>query len=101
MVVKAGVAIVGLPFTLLTEPGDQVKVEAPKAFKVDVLPAQIVNGLPVVVIVGVATTVKVTVVKLEQPKALFPETLYIVVTLGFAFTTEPVAELREVNGDQV
>ena len=45
---------------------------APKAVRVEVLPAQIAVGLAKPVTVGVGTTANVKVVKLVQPKGLVP-----------------------------
>jgi hypothetical protein len=46
-------------------------------------------------------TVTVTVAVAVQPAALVPVTVYVVVTVGDAFTVGPEVALRPVAGDQL
>ena len=71
------------------------------AESVEVCPSQIDGGLAIALIVGVETTDNVAVVELKQPNAFVPDTEYIVVVFGLAFTLEPLAEFKVEAGDQV
>lgn len=71
-------------------PGIQLYVEAPLAFNVVELPAQIVVFEAVVVTVGNGLTVMVRVAVFVQPAADVPVTVYVVVVVGDTFTDAPV-----------
>lgn len=53
------------------------------------------------VITGLALTVMVTVAVDEQPPALVPVNVYVVVVAGLAVTELPVVALNPVDGDHV
>jgi predicted metal-dependent TIM-barrel fold hydrolase len=63
---------------------------APKADNVAVLPTQIAVVLKAAVTVGFATTIKLTVALPIHPKAVVPDTEYVVVTVGDTLTGDPI-----------
>ena len=71
-------------------PGFQVYDVAPKADKVAVLPAHIAVVLKAAVTVGFGLTTKFKVVVAIHPKAVVPDTEYVVVTVGDTLTGDPI-----------
>ena len=49
--------------------------------------------------IGTEVIVTITVAVSEQVAELLPTTVYVVVTVGFAVTVEPVVALNPVDGD--
>jgi len=64
-------------------------------------PEQIEGADGVTVIVGLGLTVTVTVVLPVQPTKGVPVTVYVVVVVGKAVTTDPVVPDKPVPGDQL
>ena len=71
---------------------------APDAVMPVELPEQIVAVIADTTTVGVGFTVIVCKVVLVQVP-IEPVTVYVIVTVGFAVTVEPVVELKPVDGD--
>ena len=87
-----------------TNPVDGVQVYdvAPLAVIVTDWPGQSVLGPESeIVILGLELTVIVIGAELEQPAAVVPVTVYVVVPGGVAVTTAPVAGTRPVTGNHV
>ena len=78
--------------------GAHTYVLAPLAVMINPPPKQIDAAGGVTVIVGRGNTVTVQVAVPVQPKAFVPVTVYVVVTVGEAVTTEPVVALKFVAG---
>ena len=55
-----------------------------------VLPIHNTTGLLIAVTVGLATTIKLTVVLAIHPKVVVPDTEYVVVTVGDTLTGDPI-----------
>ena len=80
--------------------GLQLNVAAPLAVSVVLFPSQIVCAAEAIVTVGTGLTVTVTVVVPVHPFVV-PDTVYVVVDVGFAVTTAPVVEDKPVEGLQL
>ena len=82
-----GDTVTGVP---INPPGFHVYDVAPKADKVAVLPTQIAVVLKAAVTVGFGLTTKFKVVVAIHPKAVVPDTKYVVVTVGDTLTGVPI-----------
>lgn len=80
--------------------GLQLYVVAPLAVSDVLLPSQIVAAAGVTITVGTGLTVTVTVVVPVHPLVV-PDTVYVVVDVGFAVTIAPVVEDKPVEGLQL
>ena len=63
-------------------------------------PEHNVNEPDAIEMVGNGFKFTITEVVFEQPLALVPVTVYVVLDVGFAVTVVPVVELSPVAGDQ-
>jgi hypothetical protein len=79
----------GCPVLQLYEP-------APLAVSVVVAPAQMMDGEALTEITGLAFTVTLTLAVAEQPLALVPVTLYVVLAFGLTTIFAPVWPLLQV-----
>jgi hypothetical protein len=81
--------------------GDHAYVLAPLAESVVEFPVQTARLVGVTVTVGVGLSVTTAVASTVQPAATVPTTVYVVVTVGDAFTVAPVVVDKPDDGDQV
>jgi hypothetical protein len=103
VMVVAGLAFTDAPVVALNPAaGLHEYVAAPDALIVTEVPEQILfEGAGINVTVGEGLMDIVTLSILVQPFAFVPVTVYVVATVGFAFTDAPVVALSPVAGLQV